>query len=342
MTISSEVILFLICCLCSNRLSPLRLGSNVLATTWQINGTKILKHTAAHRLYFIAYHCNYRHKHSVYALCDALEVSRGTFYNHVFRRKKITEYDLRREELRQKIKEVFDESKQRFGAGKIRAILVEQGTIVSDRYVSELMQEMGLQSIGRNSKREYLKQIARNKRSNRLQQQFNVSEPNKVWVSDTTCFKIENKYYYICIVLDLFSRKIVAYRISPKHSTYLITSTVRRALKERNHPQGFTFHSDQGTQYTSKAFRNLLRMNKIVQSFSRSGRPHDNAVAEAFFSALKKEELYRTNFQSEREFYKSVDSYIKFYNTERPHGTLSYKTPEQFEKLYFEKKTSAA
>ena len=83
-------------------------------------------------------------------------------------------------------------------------------------------------------------------------------------------------------------------------------------------------------------------LNKIVQSFSRSGRPHDNAVTEAFFSALKKEELYRTNFQSEREFYKSVDSYIKFYNTERPHGTLNYKTPEQFEKLYLEKKTHAA
>ena len=163
-----------------------------------------------------------------------------------------------------------------------------------------------------------------------------------MWVSDTTCFKVENKYYYICIVLDLFSRKVVAYRISPKHSTYLITSTVRRALKERNHPQELTFHSDQGTQYTSKACHNLLRMNKIVQSFSRSGRPHDNAVAEAFFSALKKEELYRTNFQSEREFHKSVDSYIKFYNTERPHGTLNYKTPEQFEATYFEKKTHAA
>ena len=183
-------------------------------------------------------------QYSVYALCDALEVSRGTFYNHIFRRRKITEYDLRREELRQEIKEVFDESKQRFGAGKIRAVLVERGTKVSDRYVSELMQEMGLQSIGRNSKREYQKQITRNKRSNRLQQQFNVSEPNKVWVSDTTCFKVENKYYYICIVLDLFFRKIIAYRISPKHSTYLITSTVRRALKERNHPQNLTFHSD--------------------------------------------------------------------------------------------------
>ena len=71
-------------------------------------------------------------------------------------------------------------------------------------------------------------------------------------------------------------------------------------------------------------------MNNVVQSFSRTGTPHDNAVAEAFFSALKKEELYRKKFQSEREFLKSVTEYIVFYNNERPHGTLAYKTPEKF------------
>lgn len=98
------------------------------------------------------------------------------------------------------------------------------------------------------------------------------------------------------------------------------------------------FHSDQGTQYTSKAFRNLLRVNKVVQSFSRSGRPHDNAVAEAFFSALKKEELYRANFKGEREFYQSVADYIVFFNTQRPHTTLAYKTPEKFEEIYYQKK----
>jgi transposase InsO family protein len=82
-------------------------------------------------------------------------------------------------------------------------------------------------------------------------------------------------------------------------------------------------------------------VNNIVQSFSRSGRPHDNALSEAFFSSLKKEELYRTNFKSEREFRECVDKYILFYNTERPHGTLAYKTPERFEKLYVEKHKKA-
>lgn len=276
-------------------------------------------------------------QYSVHVLCEALGVSRGTFYNHIFRRKKITWYDIRREELREQVKTIFDESKQRFGSKKVHAILTERGIKTSPSFVAELMREMGLQSIGRHSKREHKKQASLTKRQNRLQQKFETSEPNQVWVSDTTYFKVKDKHYYICVILDLFSRKVVAYKISSKHSTYLITSTFKCAFKERGHPQQLMFHSDQGTQYTSKAFRTLLRVNNVVQSFSRSGRPHDNAVAEAFFSALKKEELYRINFKAEREFYESVDSYIIFYNTQRPHGTLAYKTPEQVEELYQKK-----
>lgn len=276
---------------------------------------------------------------SVHALCGALDVSRGTFYNHIFRKKKTTWYDLRREEIREQVKIVFDESEQRFGSKKICAVLAERGIKTSGGYVAELMREMGLQAIGRHSKREYKKQAGLTKRENRLQQQFDVTEPNRVWVSDTTCFKIKDKYYFVCVIIDLFSRKVVAHHISSKHSTYLTTTTLRRALDGRGYPQQLTFHSDQGSQYISKTFRKLLRVNNIVQSFSRSGKPHDNAVAEAFFSALKKEELYRTNYKSEREFFESVDNYIVFYNTKRPHGTLAYKTPERFEMIYQNKQS---
>ena len=81
-------------------------------------------------------------------------------------------------------------------------------------------------------------------------------------------------------------------------------------------------------------------MNKDVQSFSKSGSPYDNAVAEAFFASMKKEELYRTIYKSERQFCESVDNYIHFYNSERPHSTLNYKTPDKFEHLYAEKKAN--
>ena len=277
-------------------------------------------------------------QYSVHALCEALCVSRGTFYNHIFRRKEVTAYDKRKSEMRKHIKAVFDESHQRFGANKIAAVLSTQGISTSPKYVRELMQEMGLQSITRYSKRDYQKGKRLAKKQNVLQRQFKADEPNRVWVSDVTCFKINDKYLYICVILDLFSRKVVAYRVSPKNSTYLITSTFRQAYQNRNAPQSLMFHSDQGAQYTSKTFCKLLRMNKVVQSFSAPGQPHDNAVMESFFSFMKREEIYRTHYKSEQQFAKSVDNYMEFYNTQRPHSTLNYKTPDQFEAIYEVKK----
>ena len=94
------------------------------------------------------------------------------------------------------------------------------------------------------------------------------------------------------------------------------------------------FHSDQNPQYTSNTFRKLLRANKVVQSFSKPGCLHDNAVADPFFASMKREEIYRTQYCSERQFMQSVDTYIEFYNTKRPHSTLNYKTPDGFELLH--------
>lgn len=278
---------------------------------------------------------------AIHTLCDALCISRDTFYNYIFRRKEVTVYDKRREEMREHIQAVFEESRQRFSANKITAVLSERGIKTTPKYVAELMREMGIASIVISSKKEYKKHLRLTKKQNHLQRQFQVSEPNRFWVSDVTCFKINDKYNYVCMILDLFSRKSVAHGISPKNSTYLITSTFKRAFKERDNPQQLTFHSDQGAQYTSNALRKLLRMNKVVQSFSKSGSPYDNAVAEAFFASMKKEELYRTIYKSERQFCESVDNYIRFYNAERPHSTLNYKTPDKFELLYEEKKSNA-
>ena len=189
-------------------------------------------------------------QYSVHALCEALRVSRGTFYNHIFRRKEVTAYDKRRVEIKEHIQAVFDESQQRFVANKITAVLAERGVRTSPKYVAELMREMGLQSVSIYSKRDYQKSERLAKKQNMLQRQFKVDEPNRVWVSDVTCFKVNGKYLYVCIILDLFSRKVVAHRVSPKNSTYLVTSTFRQAYQNRNEPQQLMFHSDQGPQYT--------------------------------------------------------------------------------------------
>lgn len=158
-------------------------------------------------------------QYSVHALCEALCVSRGTFYNHIFRRKEVTAYDKRRAEMKEHIKAVFDENRQRFGANKIAAVLSEQGIRISPQYAAELMRELGLQSVTLYSKRDYQKQERLAKKQNLLQRQFRVEAPDCVWVSDVTYFKINHKYLYVCAILDLFSRKVIAHRVSSKNST---------------------------------------------------------------------------------------------------------------------------
>lgn len=117
-------------------------------------------------------------QYSVHALCEALCVSRGTFYNHIFQRKEVTAYDKRRAEMKEHIKAVFDENRQRFGANKIAAVLSEQGIRVLPQYAAELMREMGLQSVTLYSKRDYQKQERLAKKQNLLQRQFRVEAPN--------------------------------------------------------------------------------------------------------------------------------------------------------------------
>ncbi len=150
-----------------------------------------------------------------------------------------------------------------------------------------------------------------------------------------TYFKVSDYWVYLCIILDLFSRKIIGYRVSRNASTNLVTTTFRNAYQERGRPENLTFHSDRGKQYTSGAFTQLLQANGIRQSFSATGRPHDNAVAETFFATFKKEEAYRREYTSEQSFRKSVEQYIQFYNEVRPHQTLKYKTPQAVEEKYW-------
>ena len=168
-----------------------------------------------------------------------------------------------------------------------------------------------------------------------LEREFSTEKPNQVWVSDITYFKVSGYWVYLCIILDLYSRKIVGHRISRNASTNLVTATFRNAYLERSKPKNLTFHSDRGKQYTSATFAQLLQANSVKQSFSASGRPCDNAVAESFFASFKKEEAYRKEYTSEQSFRKSVDQYIQFYNENRPHQTLNYKTPQSFEESYW-------
>ena len=274
-------------------------------------------------------------QYDVRTLCEAMEVSRGTFYNHILRNKRGNAwFEKRREEYRILIRDVFDEYRQVLGAEKIRTVLVQRGHQVSTEYVARLMKEMGLSSVRTTAKQDYLNLRESGKKRNVLCQQFSATRPNEVWVSDVTCFRLQDRNHYICVILDLFSRKVIAHKVSKKNSTQLVTSTFKNAWEERAPELELLFHSDRGAQYTSHRFQELLRSHAVVQSFSNSGRPHDNAVAESFFASLKKEELYRKDYASEPDFRRSISAYMEFYNMKRPHRTLKNRTPCQMEEDY--------
>lgn len=227
-------------------------------------------------------------------------------------------------------KQTSDDSKQRYGAGKIRAVLAGAGQQVSTKRVSSIMQELGLQSVRTDAKKFYSKLQQRKKR-NLLQRHFTADPPNQVWRSNITYFIINNSRVYLYAIIDLFARKSVGYRIFHSASTRLVTIIFWKTYAERGNPTELTFHSDRGVQYISDTFLELLQNCHVKQSFSMNGFPYDNAEAEFFFAAFKKEEFYRREYISERHFQKCIEEYIWFYNEVRPHQTLNYKTPQAFE-----------
>ena len=240
-------------------------------------------------------------QYSVHELCEALNVSRGTFYNHIFRKADCTKYLEEQQALMLQVQQIFDDSKQRYGAEKIRIVLAENGIRVGKERIRKIMNELGLVSIRENAKSNYKKRQQYQKR-NLLNQEFEAKRKNEIWVSDITYFKIKDYAVYLCVIIDLFSRRVVGYRVSKKSSTHLVTATFKKAFEDRGQPANLTFHSDRGGQYMSDTFMELLRSCGVKQSFSNSGRPYDNAVAETFFSTFKKEEAYRRDYSSEADF----------------------------------------
>ena len=270
---------------------------------------------------------------SVHELCDALDVARGTFYNHIFRKADRSQYQEEQTQLMLKAKQVFDDSEQRFGAEKIRIVLAESGIRVGKKRISAIMQELVLCSVRTDAKKQF-KRKQQYAKQNLLKREFSAEHPNQIWVSDITYFKVKSYWVCLCIILDLYSRKVIGWRVSKHMSTHLGTATFKTTYQERGRPQNLTFHSDRGSQYVSKTLTGLFQQYGVKQSFSATARPLDNAVAETFFSSFTREEAYRKDYTSEQHFRRSVEEYIWFYNEVRPHQTLNYKTPQAFEDAY--------
>lgn len=272
--------------------------------------------------------------YTVNTLCDALNVTKGTYYNHIKRNKR--ENTLHAQKIRKLtpiIEEIYRSSKQTYGAARVHAVLKERGYHISEATVAKIMQANGWFSVRGGAKK--LHEATKSRKENILNQEFTVAAPNEVWVSDVTEYMFKNIKYYICVVLDLYARKVISHTIGLSNSTQLTKRALKAAYYERMPKKGLLLHTDQGANYTSAAFQKYAKSLHITQSFSRSSNPYDNSVMESFFKTLKLEELYRRNYRSERDLKESIDRYIHFYNSERIHSMNFYRTPDKYEEEYY-------
>jgi transposase InsO family protein len=170
---------------------------------------------------------------------------------------------------------------------------------------------------------------------NTLNREFSVTAPNQVWVGDITYLQTSEGWMYLAIFLDLFSRKIVGWALSPRLTGTVVHIAFERAVARRKPPPGLLIHTDRGTQYAADAFRKRLSDKHFRLSMSRKGNCWDNAVAESFFHTLKVEAVHREPLLTRRGLELEMFDYIEqYYNRKRKHSTIEYLSPELYERKY--------
>lgn len=273
-----------------------------------------------------------RRRVSISGMLKHLGVSRSGY--RAFLKHKPSQTEQRREAVKKDIQRIYDKSKQNYGAPKITAELRKEGIIISERTVGLYMRQMGIRAqwikpwIATTKDSDFSKEL-----HNILNEQFNPDRPNAVWCTDITYIWTWDGFVYLTSIMDLFSRKIIAWTLSDNMEVSCVIDTVNKAKARRNTDLPLILHSDRGSQYVSKAYKQATE--KFQLSYSHKGCPYDNACIESFHSLIKREWLDRFKITDYRHAYKLVFEYIEtFYNTVRIHSHCDYMSPDQFEKLY--------
>lgn len=248
----------------------------------------------------------------------------------------------RRQLVEDKIQAIYDKSHQNYGAPKITKELVNDGITISQRTVGKYMKHMGLKAqwikpwIATTTDSDFSKEL-----HNVLNEQFNPEHPNTVWCTDITYIWTYDGFVYLTSIMDLFSRKIIAWTLSDSMEVSCVINTVEKAKARRQIDEPLVLHSDRGSQYVSKAYRQATE--KFQLSYSHKGYPYDNACIEAFHSLIKREWLNRFKITDYAHAYSLVFEYIEtFYNTVRSHSHCDYMSPDQYERAYVEAEASTA
>ena len=268
----------------------------------------------------------------VQVLCDVLEVSSSGFY--AWKKRAPSTRSKSDAQLAVDIAATHKKSKRRYGSPRVHRALRAKGVRVGEKRVARLMRENGI--IAR-QKRRFRRTTDSNHASpiapNVVQRQFEPEAPNQVWAGDVTYIATDEGWAYLAVLLDLYSRRVVGWAMSPTNDTALALDALRRAVRDRRVvPIGLVHHTDRGSPYASDDYRAALAAHAMVASMSRSGDCWDNAVAESFFATLRVELVDDERYVTRRDAERSIREYIEsFYNTERLHSHLDYVSPIEFE-----------
>lgn len=270
--------------------------------------------------------------------CIILGVSKSAYYdwlvNYEIRQAKLA----KEQELAHKVVAEFNRSRQTYGATRICLRLSKGGVQHNYKQVLEIMKVNDLIPCGwrkykvttTNSNHKY------RVFENLLERNFTVAKPDQAWVSDITYIRTGEGWLYLATVIDLYSRKVIGYKMSNRMTKDLVIGALQKALQRRCYPKNVIIHSDRGSQYASNEYKTMLLTYQLRGSMSRKGDCWDNAVAESFFATLKKEYVYQTKFKTREQAQLGIFDYIEvWYNKERIHSYLNGDSPVEFEMKYW-------
>lgn len=272
--------------------------------------------------------------YTVKGICEVMRVSRSGYYSYLHAKK----VD-RDRETKERIQAIYDQRQGIYGYRRIQMELWRQyGQVVNHKRVLRLMQVMGLKAIIRRKKfhpTTYQAAVSQGRvAENLLGRNFQAEKPNQKWVTDVTQYRVLDERIYLSAIKDLYNNEIVAYHLSLQNDNPLVLATFQKAFQKQKNVTGLIVHSDQGYQYTSHAYHDLLPTVAAKVSMSRRGNCFDNAAMESFFSHLKTEALYPYDIQNLAEAQRRIEEYIRFYNEERVQRKLNKLTPIEYRRQF--------
>jgi putative transposase len=266
----------------------------------------------------------------VATMCRLFSVTRQGYYAYAKRQAATGRAEV---ELQSHVKQAYAEGRGAYGSPRVVEALRRKGVPVSKRRVERTMRALGLQGRKRRRSRITTKaNPAHPVAANLLDRDFKAERPNQRWVTDISYVWTDEGWCYLAVILDLFSRAVVGWALDTTLTTQLPLRALDMAVRRRIPGSSLLHHSDRGCQYTSQEYRRALDDLGVEVSMSRKGNCWDNAVAESFFSTIKLELVYDRRWATRLELRTAVFDYIEvFYNRQRLHSTLGYKSPIQFE-----------